>query len=161
MTDRVELAVAGATRLAERLRASAAALAPLRPIDAVRVDGLDERDAERCDAFLKRYENLVSQLQDQVWRQVLLAEGDDPNPLSRRDIIERMDRFGLVPNALAAREAAALCNRLAHAYPMQPALQAARLEEALAQVPVLLDCSARAEAWLARRQGGTAPAAPP
>lgn len=151
MTDPLRLAIAGAARLAARLRDSADALAALRPFDAARIEALDAASAERCDAFLKRYENLVAQLQDQVWRQVLLTLGDDPNPMSRRDIIERMDRFGLVSSAGAMRDAVALRNRLAHAYPMQPTIQARRIEEALSFAPVLLDAAARAEGWLAGR----------
>lgn len=142
------MALEGARRLAERVRQSANALAPLRPIDGAGIEAMDPVTAERADAFLKRFENLVVHLQDQVWRHVLIAEGKNPSELSRRDAIEYMDRLRLVPSAAETRKAIAVRNQLAHAYPLDPGLSGARLEEALATAPLLLDCVERAEAYL-------------
>lgn len=150
MTDELQQAIFGARRLASRIAESLRTLAPLRPIDAARIDALTEAEAERTDAFLKRYENLTL-LQEQLWWAVLRADADDPTSMSRRDVIERMDRLGLVPSAAAALDAVRIRNRLAHVYPTQPDRSAAQLEAALDAAPFLLDCVARAETYLAER----------
>ncbi len=59
-------ALASAARIGLRLRESVADLAPVMPISAAAVETMDRHLAVLTDAFLKRSESLVSQLQDQV-----------------------------------------------------------------------------------------------
>lgn len=101
--------------------------------------------ADLTDAFLKRFESLVAQLQDQIWPRVLDAENEDPTPLSRRDVTERTEKFHLLDSAASFRRAAVMRNRLSHAYPYNPLHIAQRLNETHALVPVVLDALARAE----------------
>ena len=148
-----EQAVRGAALIAGRLRRSMAAVGFLGPLDATRMVALDDAGQDACDAFLKRFESLVAQLQDQVWPQAMREEGEDPTGLTRRMVAEFMDRLGLVPDARAMARVNELRNVLAHAYPLEPARQAQLLTEALRQCPLLLDCVARAERYLAERRG--------
>lgn len=111
------------------------------------------------DAFLKRFENLVNHIQDQIWRRVVVDEGyRDPTELSRRDIADLMEKLGLLSGEQAFREVVRIRNRLARLYPDEPARQAVRLNEAYGAAALLLDCVARAERWLASRL--TPPASP-
>jgi hypothetical protein len=48
------------------------------PISPAAVEGMDRHLAVFTDAFLKRLESLVSQLQDQVWPRAAAFEGGDP-----------------------------------------------------------------------------------
>jgi hypothetical protein len=153
----VREAIASALRIGVRLRRSLDALRPLLPFDGPKVAGADPDLEVQTDAFLKRFESLVSQLQDQVWPQILESEGEDPVPLSRRDVMERMEKFHLVDSATAFRDAATLRNRLSHAYNFDPDRIAARLNEAYASAPVVLDALERVTAWAAAR--GISPAA--
>ncbi len=151
---RVAEAVLGATRIAARLRRSRARFATAYPLSAADLLAFDEVAQEACDALLKRVESLIAQLQDQVWRRVALAEQATLRLGSRRELAEHMQRFGLLPAGETFKLAAELRNRPSHEYPTEPSKQAALLNDALAMTPLLLDCVARAEAWLAGRSEG-------
>jgi hypothetical protein len=144
-------ALDGAGRIAGRLRRSVAGLAPRVPFDGAAVAGMDEATQDATDAFLKRFESLVAQLQDQVWRHALIALDENPEGLSRRDLAERMEKLGLLASAPEFGQAAFLRNRLSHTYPGEPERLARRLNEALALAPVLLRAVEAATAWAARR----------
>ena len=49
------------------LRARGATESPTMPLAPAEVEAMDRHLAVLTDAFLKRFESLVSQLQDQVW----------------------------------------------------------------------------------------------
>lgn len=146
-------AIATATRLAGRLRRSLAALEPYHPFDGPAVLAVDSAAPDATDAFLKRFENLVNHLQDQVWRRIVVEESfRDPAEMSRRDIAEAMEKTGLLRSTRDFLDAVRIRNRLSHLYPDDPGRQAARLNEAYGTAALLLDCVGRAEAWLARRR---------
>ena len=101
----------------------------------------------------------MSHIQDQVWRRVVVDEGyRGPTELSRRGIVDLMEKIGLLSAEQAFREVVRVRNRLAHLYPEEPARQAVRLNEAYGAAALPLDCVARAERWLASRL--TPPASP-
>lgn len=147
------------THLAQRLQASLDTLGRFHPFDATRVTEADIAVPDATDAFLKRLENLVNHIQDQVWRRIVVDEGfRDPAEMSRRDIAELMEKITLLPSVAEFREVVRLRNRLSHVYPDDPERQARRLNEAFAASTLLFECMRRAEAWLARRL--TPPASP-
>jgi hypothetical protein len=88
---------------------------------------LDARQQDDIDAFLKRFEQLVLTLQDQVFVGLAMREGEDPRELSRRDVTELMERLRVIPSAGDFRELVLIRNRLAHLYPEEPERQAANL----------------------------------
>ena len=144
-------ALASAARIGLRLRESLADLAGSMPISPAAVAAMDRNLAVLTDAFLKRFESLVSQLQGQVWPRAALYEGEDPVPMSRRDLMELMDKLRILDSADAFRDVAILRNRLAHAYWHDPARIAARLNDAWTAAPLVLRALETAEAWAARR----------
>jgi hypothetical protein len=151
--DTLRRSLLAAERIGLRLRWSLEDVRALVPFDAEAVERMDRATADATDAFLKRFESLVSQMQDQVWPQLLVAEGEDPEAMSRRDVVERMEKFHLVESARSFRKAAELRNRLSHAYPYDPARIARRLNDAHELAPVVLDALARAQGWAVRRLG--------
>lgn len=133
-------ALASASRIGVRLRESLADIAAAMPISPEAVERMD-----------RHLESLVSQLQDQVWPRAAAFEGEDPVPLSRRDVMELMDKLRILESADTFRDIAKLRNRLSHAYIHDPVRIAQRLNEAYAAAPVVLRALETAEAWAARR----------
>lgn len=163
MTARDDLSVALAVtkRLADKLRDVLDELAPYLPFDADRVEAVESANSLLTDAFLKRFENLVNHLQDQLWRQAAVEQGfRDPALMSRRDLADLMEKFGLLDSADAFAEVVKTRNRLSHMYPNDPARQATRLNQACKQSAVLLAAADAAQAWAARRLSPPPPASP-
>ena len=75
---------------------------------------MDRHLAVFTDAFLKRSESLVSQLQDQAWPRAAAFGSEDPVPMSRRDVMELMDKLRILDSADAFRDLAELRNRLSY-----------------------------------------------
>jgi hypothetical protein len=128
-------------RCTMRLQRSLASLDTFFPIEAGRLQQLAPEHQDDIDAFLKRFEQLVLTLQDQVFIGLAIREGEDPREMSRRDVGELMERLGAVPSAGQFRDFVAVRNRLAHLYPEDPARQAANLNAADEAAPLLLRAS--------------------
>jgi hypothetical protein len=124
-----------------RLERSLRRLRDLLPIDPARLPALEFRQQDDIDAFLKRFEQLVLTLQDQVFIGLAIREGEDSREMSRRDVTELMERLGAIPSARQFRDFVAVRNRLAHLYPEDPARQAANLNAAYHAAPHLLQTS--------------------
>jgi hypothetical protein len=160
VTARADLLEAQAitARLAAKLRDVLARLAPYLPFDAERVEAVEADNSLLTDAFLKRFENLVNHLQDQLWRQVAVEQGfRNPADMSRRDLADLMEKLDLLASADDFAEVVRTRNRLSHLYPGDPARQATRLNQACKQSAVLLAAADAATAWAARRFGPAAP----
>ncbi len=154
-------AVSLATRLAESLRRSQVRLAAVFPISGASVATMDEATRTEADAFLKRFENLANDLQDQVFRLVVATEaGREPSALSRRDAADYMEKLGVVASSDGFFDAIRVRNRLAHVYPDEPDRQAVQLNAAWSAAEVLLAAAATAEAWAAGRGLSQPPASP-
>ena len=61
------------------------------------LQALGAQQQDDIDAFLKRFEQLVLTLQDQVFVGLAIREGEDPRGLSRRDVTELMERLDAIP----------------------------------------------------------------
>ncbi len=145
-----------AERCAIRLQRSLDRLHARFPIDAGGLQSLRVREQDDIDAFLKRFEQLVLTLQDQVFVGLAIREGEDPRELSRRDLAELMERLDAIPSADRFRTFVAIRNRLADLYPEEPDRQAANLNAAYEAAPRLLEAARQAAARAAAREG-TAP----
>ena len=128
-------------RCATRLRRSVHRLDAFFPVGADRLQELAPEQQDDIDAFLKRFEQLVLTLQDQVFVGLAIREGEDPREMSRRDMTELMERLKAIPSARQFREFVAVRNRLAHLYPDDPGRQAANLNAAYDAAPRLLETS--------------------
>jgi hypothetical protein len=136
--------LAASERCAGRLERSLRRLHALLPIDPAHLATLEAGQQDDIDAFLKRFEQLVLTLQDQVFVGLALREGEDPRELSRRDMTELMERLRAIPSAGEFRELVTIRNRLAHLYPEEPERQAANLNAAYQATPRLLAAARQA-----------------
>ena len=90
------------------------------------------------DAFLKRYEQLVNTMQDELLKVVAIVGGEDIRGLARREVAELMGRLGVLRSAASFRVLVGIRNRIAHIYPDDPERQARNLNAAYDSVPDLL-----------------------
>jgi uncharacterized protein with HEPN domain len=127
-------------RCAARLQRSLKRLQAWFPIDGAGLQGLAAERQDDINAFLKRFEQLMLTLQDQVFVGLAIREGEDPRELSRRDLTELMERLRAIP----FRTFAGIRNRLAHLYPEEPDRQAANLNAAYDAAPRLLEAARQA-----------------
>lgn len=145
-------AILRASSIAASLQRSLTRLAPLFPVTAERLAGLAEPEQEAMDAFLKRFENLVNHLQDQVFRLAIeVVRAGDTAALSRRDVLDGLEKVGALASADAFLDAARVRNRLAHVYPDDPERQAGQLNRAWAGAAHALDALHAIRAWAASR----------
>src|SRR5262249_34885513 len=123
-------ALSSAEGCARRLMRSQTNLAGQFPLAPASVTALSPEVEDDLDAFLKRYEQLVNAIQDELFKAVAIVGGEDLRSLSRREVAELMDRLGALPSAEGFRVLVAIRNRIAHSYPFDPERQAANLNAA-------------------------------
>jgi hypothetical protein len=116
------------------------------PVDVVGLQGLAPERQDEIDAFLKRFEQLVLTLQDQLFVGLAIREGEDSRELSRQDLAKLMERLRAIPSADDFRLFVGIRNRLARLYPEEPDRQAANLNAAYEAAPRLLDAARQATA---------------
>ena len=131
-------ALRSAEGCARRLARSQGKLAAQFPLSPARVTALPPDVEDDLDAFLKRYEQLVNTIQDELFKVVAIVGGEDVRGLARREVAELMDRLGALPSAASFRLLVAIRNRIAHSYPDDPERQAGNLNAAYEAVPDLL-----------------------
>jgi uncharacterized protein YutE (UPF0331/DUF86 family) len=131
-------ALAGAKCLAQRVSASLSRVSGLLPITADRLESVSVEEDERLVAFLKRVEQLIVLVQDQIFTSLAVLSDTKAKLESRRDRAELMERIGAVASADTWRMANRLRNRLAHVYPVASERQAAILNETFALAPELV-----------------------
>ena len=127
-------ALRSAEGCARRLARSQAKLAAQFPLAPARLTALPPDVEDDLDAFLKRYEQLVNTIQDELFRVVAIVGGEDVRGLARREVAELMDRLGALPSAASFRLLVAIRNRIAHSYPDDPERQAGNLNAAYSAV---------------------------
>ncbi len=79
---------------ASRLSRSQRKLAPHFPLSPATVSALAPEVEDDLDAFLKRYEQLVNAIQDELVKAVAIVGDEDIRGLARREVAELMDRLG-------------------------------------------------------------------
>ena len=147
-------ALRSAEGCARRLARSQGKLAAQFPLSPARVTALPPDVEDDLDAFLKRYEQLVNTIQDELFKVVAIVGGEDTRGLARREVAELMDRLGALPAAASFRLLVAIRNRIAHSYPDDPARQAENLNAAYEAVPDLLAAHEGVRRYLERRLPG-------
>ena len=153
-TDEAALAsqaLRAAAGYARRLVRSQRALAPQFPLSPATIGALSPEVEDDLDAFLKRYEQLVSVIQDELFKAVAILGGEEIRGLARREVTELMDRLGALPSAERFRVIVAIRNRIAHVYPDDPGRQTQNLNDAYAAIPDLLAAYDRVRGYLERR----------
>ena len=151
-TALVDQALRAAEGCARRLRRSQRKLAPLFPLTAQAIEGTSPEAEDDLDAFMKRFEQLVSTVQDELFKAIALLGGEDTRNLARREVTELMERLGALPSAARFRTLVAIRNRIARVYPDRPERQASNLNEAFAAIGDLLAACERACHYLQDRR---------
>jgi uncharacterized protein YutE (UPF0331/DUF86 family) len=141
------VATAGCARRLQRSQKKLASRFPLAPAE---LRALPPDAEDDLDAFFKRFEQLVSTIQDEVFKAVVVLGGEDARSLSRREIAELMERLGALPSAATFRTLVAIRNRIAHVYPDDPDRQTRNLNEAYAAVDDVLSVHAAVHRYLDR-----------
>jgi uncharacterized protein YutE (UPF0331/DUF86 family) len=144
-------ALRAAEGCARRLERSQHKLAGHFPMSSTTLAELPVQAEDDLDAFLKRYEQLVNAVQDELFKLVAIVGGEDVRGLARREVAELMDRLGAVPSAAGFRALVAIRNRIAHLYPDDPERQAGNLNAAYEAVPDLLAAYERVRHYLEER----------
>lgn len=88
---------------------------------------LTEDHKESVDAFVFRYSQCVSMMQDQIFKGIALAEQEDLTGKSNRDKTLLMEKLGAIKSAEEFGTAAVLRNKFAHHYPEESREQLAKL----------------------------------
>ena len=138
---------------ARRLERSHQKLARHFPLGAATIATLSPNVEDDLDAFLKRFEQLVNILQDDLFKAIALLGGEDIRGLARREIAELMERLGVIPSAGSFRILVAIRNRVAHVYPDDPERQARNVNEAYAAVADLMSAYDTTRRYLDERLG--------
>ncbi len=144
-------ALRSAEGCARRLARSHGKLSTQFLLSAARVTALPPEVEDDLDAFLKRYEQVVNAIQDELFKVVAIVGGEDVRGLARREVAELMDRLGALPSAESFRLLVAIRNRIAHSYPDDPGRQAASLNAAYETVPDLLAAHEGVRRYLEQR----------
>jgi len=124
--------------VAERLAWSHARLADFFPVTEPALEALTAEREESIDAYLHRFNNLLSIVQDHLFKSVALVEQEDIADKSKRDQTNLMEKLGAIPSATGFSSLAELRNRLAHHYPNEAAKQVERLNAAWRRGPDLI-----------------------
>lgn len=148
----VDQALRAAEGCARRLRRSQRTLASRFPLTARAIAETNPEVEDELDAFMKRFEQLVSTVQEELFKAVALVGGEDIRSLARREVTELMERLGALPSASRFRTLVAIRNRIAHVYPDWPDRQASNLNEAFAGIGDLLAACEHAGRYLRERQ---------
>lgn len=130
--------LAAARRVAVRLGEARDALAPMVPLTPDRMTALGEQESLLVDAFLLRFGTPAAMVGEALTRGVLLASDESLLGTSNRDRRLRLEKLNVVRPGLDLGSVAEARNRLAHAYPDDPARQARDLNEAHALAADLL-----------------------
>lgn len=143
-------AIRAAEGCARRLRRSQQILGTVFPLSAMTIGALDPDVEDDLDAFLKRYEQLVNTIHDELFTVVAMVGHEDIRALARREVSELMERLGALPSAPTFRTLVAIRNRIAHVYPDDPERQTRNLNDAYDAIPELLAAYGAVRRYLER-----------
>jgi hypothetical protein len=99
----------------------------LFPLTLATLSALGEVQKESLDAFVFRYSQCVSMMQDQLFKGIALAEQEDLSDKSNRDKTMLMEKLGAIQSADEFGIAAVLRNKFAHHYPAESKEQLEKL----------------------------------
>lgn len=143
-TDIAALCIANyreAIRAAQSLATSVRRTAGLFPLDGHALEVLDEDASEKLDAFRARFSGLQDLLSNKLFRGILLLEEETPQ--SMLDILNAMEKRGVVKSFDDWKIARDLRNAFMHEYPDQLDICAAALTGAHAASGELIQVLAR------------------
>lgn len=94
------------------------------PMTGERVATLSEEEEEQIDAYLLRFNSLITIFQESLFKGILILESEDPSNKSAKDKSNLMEKLGVISSAAEFSSMAVLRNKLTHSYPDNPEKQA-------------------------------------
>ena len=89
----------------------------LFPLSLERLNDITEEQKESIDAYIFRYTQCVSMMQDHIFKGIAIAEQEDLSDKSNRDKSLLMEKLGAIESADSFGSATVLRNRFVHVYP--------------------------------------------
>lgn len=135
--ERALAMLAGPIRRLQRSLADDAALFPLTPETVVAAD------EKTIDAFLQRYQQVADLILRKAFPRLLAALEQRDERVRFRDMLDELERYGVIDSADFWSDVNDQRNRLVHEYAMEPAERAAELNRAWAFAPALVEAVER------------------
>lgn len=148
-----------ADRAARNLQTSVTRTAHLFPLEGDALERLDDEGKERLDAFRVRFADLHDLLAGKLFRSLLLLEEEQPT--SRLDILNAVEKRGIIPSFQAWKRLRDVRNAFMHDYPDHANERAEALTLAVDGAQVLLRVLARTAHYAETRIGLALPQNPP
>lgn len=101
----------------EKLVYSLAKNSALFPVTAESITQWDDEQEESVDAYILRYSQCVTMIQEQIFKGIAYLEQEDISDKSNRDKTLLMEKLGAIRSAEEFGTAALLRNKFAHHYP--------------------------------------------
>ena len=101
----------------EKLAYSLSKNAQRFPVTVETLSSWDEAQEESLDAFILRYSQCVTMIQEQIFKGIAYLEQEDISDKSNRDKTLLMEKLGAIRSAEEFGTAAMLRNKFAHHYP--------------------------------------------
>jgi hypothetical protein len=150
---RLDQALRECDRHALRIREASARLAGVFPLTAAGWTHLTSASVEHIDQLVYRFAKLQDTLGRKVFPRLLTWLGEDVQDLPFLDLLDRLERLGIVSSADAWQELRETRNVLAHDYEEDPALGAAALNLLHQRTAQLLAMHHHVVQWMTHRQG--------
>lgn len=135
----------------EKLHYSLEKSAHLFPLTASIVVDLTDEEEESIDALILRYSQLVSMIQDHLFRGIAVVEQEDISQKSNRDKALLMEKIGAIHSADAFGSAALLRNKFSHHYPEDIEQQVERLNLVVEQAHFVIQLFAEISYFLEQK----------
>lgn len=102
-------------------------MAYLFPLSLDRLGDITDEQKESIDAYIFRYTQCMSMMQDHIFKSIAIAEQEDLSDKSNRDKSLLMEKFGAIESADSFGSATVLRNKFAHVYPEETKEQLEKL----------------------------------
>ena len=102
-------------------------MAYLFPLSLGTLDDITNEQKESIDAYIFRYTQSVSMMQDHIFKSIAIAEQEDLSDKSNRDKSLLMEKLGAIESADSFGSATILRNKFAHVYPEESKEQLEKL----------------------------------
>ena len=135
----------------EKLRYSMQKNAALFPLTPAPLASLGEEQEESIDAFILRYSQCVSMMQDQLFRGIAYLEQEDISDKSNRDKTLLMEKLGAIKSAEDFGTAAMLRNKFSYHYPEETIDRMERLKLVMDEADFVVTCFGDISDYLERK----------
>lgn len=146
-------AIGEAKRNAQSLSSSLRRLAGVLPFSARSLASMDDDAKDRVDAFCLRFLKLQDTLGKPVFRSLLALELEDPENLSQLDILNKMEKRGIVESVERWVFIRQIRNMVTHDYPEAPEKRVEALNKAIEFSGDLLATLGKVEAYVTTHTG--------